>query len=161
MKITIKNKSSLYAGKWGFLAQVIVMTLAAILADALLPAVSFDSVWSAVVTAVVIALLNNFIRPILIVVTLPFMVFTMGLFLFIVNACIILLAGALVPSFHVDTFGSALLFSILLTAFNYMLEIPNRMMRRPRYQQRNSATPTEAEEGYANYEDVTDTSDED
>lgn len=159
MQITIQNKSSLYAGKWGFLAQVIVMTLAAILADVLLPSVSFDSVWAAVITAVVIALLNNFIRPILIVLTLPFMVLSLGLFLFIVNACIILLAGALVPSFHVDGFRGALLFSVLLTLFNYLLEIPNRMMRRPPYQERAAADEEESE-SFADYEDVTDNQEE-
>ena len=154
MQITFRNRSPFYSGYWGFLAQVIVMTLAALLADLLIPSVRFDGLASAVIAAIVIALLNNFLRPILIVVTLPFMVFTLGLFLFIVNACIILLASAIVPSFHVESFGGALLFSILLTAFNYLLEIPNRLMRHPRYRERGHEE--DAEEQYAEYEDVTD-----
>ena len=151
MKIVFQNKSSLYAGPWGFLAQVIVMTLSVLLASRIIPSVQMQSVGVAVLTAVVIALLNNFIRPILIVLTLPFMIFSMGLFLFIVNTIIILFADALVPGFSVGGFGNALLFSILLTVLNYLLEIPNRMMRKPHYSERQD---TDNEE-YAEYEDVT------
>ena len=127
------------------------MTLSVLLASRIIPSVQMQSVGVAVLTAVVIALLNNFIRPILIVLTLPFMIFSMGLFLFIVNTIIILFADALVPGFSVGGFGNALLFSILLTVLNYLLEIPNRMMRKPHYSERQD---TDNEE-YAEYEDVT------
>ncbi len=132
MKITIHD-SSLYAGKFGFIAQVIVMTFASILADWILPGVSFDTLFSAIITALVIALLNNFIRPILIVIAIPFMLFSMGLFLFIINAFIVWLASGMVGAFHVEGFGNAILFSLLLTLFNYLLEIPNRAMRHPKF----------------------------
>lgn len=154
MQITFHNRSPLYSGPWGFVAQVIVMTLSVLLASWIIPGVQLPSVGTAIITAVVIALLNNFIRPILIVLTLPFMIFSMGLFLFIVNTLIILVADALVPGFQVNGFGNALLFSIVLTAFNYLLEIPNRLMRRPRYEERT--TPPKSDDGFAQYEDVTD-----
>ena len=93
MKITINNNQELYSGKFGFLAQVVVMTLATILAAYILPGVQISSVAAAILTAVVIALLNSFIRPILIVITLPFTILSMGLFLLIINALIILLAS--------------------------------------------------------------------
>ncbi len=158
MKITITNDPNRYSGPLGFLAQLIVMTLAAILAAYILPGVRIDSISAAIITAVVIALLNTFIRPILIVITLPFTVLSMGLFLVIINALIIMLASGLVSKFHVNGFGSALLFSILLTAINYLLEIPNRLMRRPKYQLADEAQPdthTDTdEEGFTAYEEV-------
>ncbi|MCQ2273362.1 MAG: phage holin family protein [Bacteroidales bacterium] len=157
---TIKITSKTYSGPWGFLAQLVVMTLAAILATRILPGVQIDSVKAAILTALVIALLNNFIRPILIVLTLPFTIFSMGLFLLIINALIIMMAAGLVPQFHVESFGSALLFSLLLTVLNYVLEIPNRLMRRPTYQPSDSHT-TDAhvdtdEDGFTEYEEVKD-----
>lgn len=163
MKITITNDPNRYSGPMGFVAQLIVMTLAAILAAYILPGVQIDSIAAAIITAVVIALLNTFIRPILIVITLPFTVLSMGLFLAIINALIIMLASGLVSHFHVNNFGSALLFSLLLTAINYLLEIPNRLMRRPKYQTSDEAqldTHTDTdEEGYTAYEEVEDDED--
>ena len=70
----------------GFVTQVVVMALATVLAAYLLPGVHVDSVGAAILTAAVIALLNNFIRPILIVLTLPFTIVSMGLFLLVINA---------------------------------------------------------------------------
>ena len=160
MNITFRSSRDLYSGPWGFLAQVIVLTLATILATYLLPGVYISSVGTAILTAVVIALLNSFIRPILIVITLPFTVFSMGLFLLVINALIILLASALVSAFRVDGFWNALLFSLLLTLFNYLLEIPNRIMRRPPYKPSDKAQPDEHvdtdENGFTPYEVVED-----
>ena len=156
MKITIGNNQDLYSGPFGFLAQLVVMALATVLAAYLLPGVRIDSVGAAILTAAVISLLNNFIRPILIVLTLPFTIFSMGLFLLIINAVIILLASELVSSFHVNGFWSALLFSLLLTLFNYLLEIPNRIMRKPDYQHPDQAQPDmhvdTDENGFSPYE---------
>ncbi|KWW29724.1 MAG: putative membrane protein [bacterium P3] len=151
MKITFRSDSGFFMGPWGFLARVVVMSLAAVLAGYLLPGIWFDSMATVIVTAVVISLLNNFIRPILIVVTLPFTLFSMGLFLLVVNAVIILLAAALVPRFHVDGFGSAFWFSLLLTLFNYLLELPNKVIRhRRRYRSPHEDDDT----GFTPYEEV-------
>ena len=160
MKITINNNQELYSGKFGFVAQVVVMTLATILAAYILPGVHINSVGAAILTAIVIALLNSFIRPILIVLTLPVTIFSMGFFLLIINAVIIMLASGLVSSFHVESFWSAFLFSLLLTLFNYLLEIPNRLMRRPDYQHPNQAQPDmhvdTDENGFSPYEIIED-----
>lgn len=160
MKITINNYPEPYSGPLGFIAQMVVMALATVLAAYIMPGVHIDTFWAAILTAAVIALLNNFIRPILIVLTLPFTIVTMGFFLLIINACIILLASKLVSQFHVDGFLNALLFSLLLTAINYLLEIPNRLMRRPDYQPSDSQardihTDTD-EEGFTHYEEIND-----
>ncbi len=158
MKITIQN-NNMHSGKYGFLTRVIVMTLATILAAYLLPGVHVESIWAAIITAIVISLLNNFIRPILIVLTLPFTIMSMGLFLLIINAVIIMLASGLVNKFHVDTFWSALLFSLLLTIFNYLLELPNKIMSKQQFKendQNQSQIHRDVDEEYTDYEDVND-----
>ena len=128
MKITINNYPEPYSGPLGFIAQMVVMALATVLAAYIMPGVHIDTFWAAILTAAVIALLNNFIRPILIVLTLPFTIVTMGFF--------------------------------LLTAINYLLEIPNRLMRRPDYQPSDSQahdihTDTD-EDGFTPYEEIND-----
>ena len=84
----------------------------------------------------------------------------MGLFLLVINAFIILMAAGLVPHFHVNGFWNALLFSLLLTGINYLLEIPNRLERRPKYQpsdqHRNDYHTDTDEEGFTPYEEITD-----
>lgn len=160
MKIIIGDNRNLYSGPLGFVAQVVVMALATLLTAYLMPGVHVDTVGAAILTAAVIALLNNFIRPILIVLTLPFTIVSMGLFLLVINAFIIMLTAGLVPSFHVNGFWNALLFSLLLTVINYLLEIPNRLERRPKYQpsdslQHDDHTDTD-EDGFTPYEEITD-----
>ena len=150
-------------GIGAFTTRVVVMTLAIILAAWILPGVAINgNVFAAILTAVVIALLNNFLRPILIFLTLPFTIVSLGLFLFVVNAIIIWLAAKLVPPFHVETFGTALLFSILITLFNYLLELPNRFINRPTYNPdqphlhdgQNRTTDTDQNIEYTDYEEV-------
>lgn len=143
MKINITMNQQQRSGPWGFVARTIVLTLAIIIAIRILPGVRIvgDSVWIAVVTALVISLLDNFIRPILIFITLPFTVLTLGLFIFIINAVIIKLTAAIVIPFEVDSFGYALLFSLIITALNYLLELPNRMLNKESYQERNTDNP--------------------
>ena len=164
MKITINKTPNLYSGPFGFLAQLIVLTLAAILATRILPGVTISSTGAAIITAIVIAALNTFLRPILIVLTLPFTIFSMGLFLFIINAVIILLASSLLPFFQVNSFWDALLFSLLLIILNYLLELPNRLMRHPDYQPSDNPAPDPHTDTYENvftsYEIIYDDSDE-
>lgn len=127
-----------YSSSEGFLTRTIVLTLATILAAWILPGVDISSVWAAIGTAIVIALLDNLIRPILIVVTLPVTVVSLGLFVFVINALIIEIASAIVRGFSVDGFGSALLFSLLLTLFNYLLELPRRQAEQEEYHDNDS-----------------------
>ncbi|MDG5492864.1 phage holin family protein [Psychroserpens sp. SPM9] len=70
---------------------------------------------AALIVAVVLALLNAIVKPILVILTIPITMVTLGLFLFVINACIILLADRFIDDFDVDGFWVALLFSILLS----------------------------------------------
>jgi putative membrane protein len=80
-----------------------------------LPGVHVAGFYTAAVVAVVLGLLNVFIKPIMVVLTLPFTIVTLGLFLLVVNAIIILLCTKIVGGFTVDSFWIAMLFSIVLS----------------------------------------------
>lgn len=91
-----------------------------------LPGIYVESPESALIVAVVLGLLRIFVKPLLVLLTLPVTIFTLGLFLLVVNALIILIADRLIKGFDVDGFWYALLFSVLLSmfqsAFNQILE---------------------------------------
>lgn len=120
------------------LLKLIVATIAVLVADLLLPGVSIgdlnveDGNWrgllTALLTAAVLGLLNTFIRPVLILLTLPATILSMGLFILVINAGLVLLADRLVPGFRVDGFWWALGFSLLQWAVQGML---TGMDRRP------------------------------
>ena len=92
--------------------------LAVLLAAYLLPGVHVDHYGYALLVAFVLALANIIVKPILIVLTIPITVITLGLFLLVINALIILLVDLLVAGFHVDGFWWALGFSLILSLFN-------------------------------------------
>ncbi len=83
-----------------------------------LPGIEIKDFFSALATALVIALLNAFVKPTLVILTLPVTVFTLGLFLLVINAGIIMIADRFVEGFAVKNFWYALLFSVLLTILN-------------------------------------------
>ena len=98
-----------------FLIQIAVVTVAVLFCAYLLPGVHVDGFLGALFVALALALLNEFVRPLLVFFTIPATLFTFGLFLLVINAVIIMLADWIVESFKVDGFWWALLFSLLLT----------------------------------------------
>ena len=154
MNITINNGDSFYSGNTGCLTRIAVLGIAVMVGAWLLPGVEVTSFWAVLLTAVVISLLDNLVRPILIVVTLPATVMTLGLFLFVINAIIILMASGIVNGFEVNNFGSALLFSLVLTAVNYLLELPNRYLQRKELRKRRDDDTDD--EGFTPYEEIKD-----
>ena len=101
--------------------KLILSALAVIIIAKFLPGVSLDNYTTAVVVAAVIAILNVLVKPILIIFTLPITIVTLGLFLLIINAIIILLADKLIEGFGVSSIWTAVLFSILLSILQSML----------------------------------------
>lgn len=106
--------------------RLIVTSVVAFGLSYLLDGIHFDSFWSAIIVAIVLAVLNAIIKPILILLTLPITLFTFGLFLFVINALMILLAEKLVGGFSVDGFWWALLFSLLLSLLTSLLYKENK-----------------------------------
>ena len=89
--------------------------LAVMIAAYLLPGIAVKSFFVALVVAVVLGFFNTVIRPILVVLTLPVTILTLGLFILFINAFLVLLAGAFVPGFSVQGFWWALIFSLFLS----------------------------------------------
>lgn len=81
----------------------------------LLPGVKVDSFIQSVYVAIILGLLNIFIKPIIILFTLPVTILTLGLFLLVINALLVLLCSNIVGGFHVESFWIALFFSIILS----------------------------------------------
>lgn len=100
-----------------FIFRILLTGIFVVLLANFLPGVAVAGYWTAIIVALVLALLNLVVKPILILFTLPVTVLTLGLFLFVINAIIILLVDAFVGGFDVSGFWVALLFSILLSIF--------------------------------------------
>jgi putative membrane protein len=103
--------------------QLILGGIAVLIAQYILPGVHVPDFFTAVVIAALIALLNITIKPILIILTIPITVLTLGLFLLAINALLILLAAEIVPGFNIDGFWWALLFSFVLSIINSLLGV--------------------------------------
>ncbi len=85
--------------------------------------VAVTSFTAALVAAFVIGLLNTVVRPILVVLTLPITVVTLGLFLFVINAFMFWAAGSLLPGFEVRGFGAALLGSLIYSVLGMVIDL--------------------------------------
>lgn len=81
----------------------------------LVPGVTITNLTGALMVAVVLSLLNTFLKPILVFLTIPVTLFTLGLFLLVINAIIILICDYFIDEFRVDGFLTALIFSVLLS----------------------------------------------
>ena len=106
-----------------FLIKWLVNALAIGITAYLLPGVRVSGFFAALVTALVLGLVNTFIRPLLLLLTLPLNILTLGLFTLVINALLILLVAAVVPGFSVRGFWWALLFGLVLAVINYFLNI--------------------------------------
>ncbi|MBC2838898.1 phage holin family protein [Robiginitalea sp. SC105] len=104
-----------------FILRLLLSALAVVLLSKLLPGVSVASYGIAILVALVLSLLNFIVKPLLILFTLPVTILTLGLFLLIINAVIILLADAIVDGFAVNGLWWALLFSLLLSVLQSIL----------------------------------------
>ena len=80
-----------------------------------------DGFFAAIIIAVVLSLLNFVVKPILVILTIPLTVVTLGLFLLVINALIILMADSIITGFYVDGFWWALLFSLVMSLTNALL----------------------------------------
>ncbi|ULT44822.1 phage holin family protein [Niabella defluvii] len=98
-----------------FILKVLITGLIAYLLQNILSGVRFVDMKTAALFALVLALLNAVVKPILVILTIPVTVFTLGLFLLVINAFMVLLAANFFKGVYVDGFWWALAFSILLS----------------------------------------------
>lgn len=101
--------------------RLIVSGLAVFITCYLLPGADVDGFVTALIVAVVLGLVNIFIKPILLVLTLPITLVTLGLFTLVINALMVLLVDYLVPGFNVTSFWWALAFAFVLSIINWFL----------------------------------------
>jgi putative membrane protein len=93
--------------------KLLISSVSVLIAAYLLPSVHIDGYFVALVVAVVLGLLNTLLKPLLVLLTLPINILSLGLFTFIINALLVLLASSLIDGFYVDSLLSALLFSLI------------------------------------------------
>lgn len=102
-----------------FITNWLIAAVAIIILAYILPGIVVSGFTAALLAALVLGLLNAFMKPILVALDLPLNVATLGLFTFVINALIIMLASSAVPGFAVINFWWALLFSLILAVVNY------------------------------------------
>jgi putative membrane protein len=88
----------------------------------ILNGVHLDGYATAIVVALVLSILNLIVKPVLVILTLPITIVTLGLFMFVINTCIILLASNFVSGFEIPSFWTAMLFSVLLSILQSILQ---------------------------------------
>ena len=106
-----------------FLQSWAINTLAVLVAVKILPGIRFtdNSLLTPFVTSLVLGILNAFIRPVMMLLALPLLVVTLGLFMLVINALLLCLVDVLLPQFQVDTFGSAFLGALVIGIISMVL----------------------------------------
>jgi len=107
----------------GFLRDAVILFLGVLAATWLMDSIQVESTTTLVVVALVLALLNLVLRPLLIFFALPFVVFTLGLGILLINAVLLYLAGQLVSGFTVPTFGTAFLASLIISFISIIVNL--------------------------------------
>jgi putative membrane protein len=105
----------------GFLIRAVVNALAIWLATEIVPGIEAGSVTTVVVAALVLGLVNAIVRPVLLVLTLPLTLVTLGLFLFVLNAVCLWLTSAIVPGFEVRGFWPAFWGALIVSALSWVV----------------------------------------
>lgn len=106
-----------------FLIRLVVNALALLAVAYLLPGVHVAGFVAALIAAFVLGIFNAILRPILIILSLPLEILTLGLFTFVINAVLFWLVGAFVPGFHVDGLVTAFLGAILTSIISFVLSL--------------------------------------
>ncbi len=125
-----------------FLQSWAINTLAVLVAVYIVPGIRFkdDSLWTPFVTSLILGILNAFIRPVLMVLALPLLIFTLGLFMLVINALLLYFVSFLLGRyFEVDSFGAAFLGALVISIVSMLLNLLTgatrarvRVKRRPR-----------------------------
>lgn len=105
-----------------WIIKVSLAGLAILLATEILGGVHIDDYRLSWIIAVLLSILNAFVRPLLVILTLPVTIFSLGLFLLVINGGIIILIDSILDGFQVDSLGWAIILSILISLFTYILE---------------------------------------
>lgn len=105
----------------GLLIRWLILTLSVLAAAYLLPGIEVRGFFSAFFAAAALGILNAFFRPILLLLTLPLNILTIGLFTFVINAVLLLMVSGVIAGFHVEGFWSALFGSLVISVISWLL----------------------------------------
>ncbi len=111
------------------LVRWLVLALGVALSTKIVPGISYDTGTTLFLVVVVLSFLNVVVKPILLLFTLPFIVLTLGLGIWLVNALLLYFVGRMITGFHVASFGSALVGALIISLTNLVM---NRLMAPPR-----------------------------
>lgn len=126
---TIDNKDKFDPFSKDFWVRMLIMTIAIWIISAT-SLVRVENPLYALIAAIIISLLNSFIRPLLSWISLPLIIGTFGIFIFVINAIIVLITSALLkPGFQVIGFWNAFFFSIIVTFLSFLMNIPRKIKR--------------------------------
>jgi putative membrane protein len=106
----------------GFIIKILVTAVAVFVATWILPGVDIVDLKTTIIVALVLALLNTFVKPILILLTIPVTIITLGLFLLVINILMVKWTANIVNGFTVDGWFSALLFSLIVSFVSSILQ---------------------------------------
>lgn len=104
-----------------FLIRWLVTTIAVFAAEKLIPGIHCNSAGALLGASLLLGIVNAFVRPILLLLSIPFIIVTMGLFILVVNALMLMLVAQIVPSFSVDGFWNAFFGSIVISLVSWIL----------------------------------------
>ncbi len=105
-----------------FITKTLITSVAVLIASVMLSGINVPDAQTALLVAVVLGLLNTFVKPVLVILTIPITLFTLGLFLFVINIIIVKWVATLVPGFAVKSWWAALWFSIIVSFFTSIIE---------------------------------------
>jgi putative membrane protein len=104
-----------------FLKRWMILTIAVVLAANIVPGIHFYTVSALVLATLLLGLLNAFVRPVMLVLSLPLLIFTLGLFILVINAFLLYFVGHVLKGFEVETFGSAFWGSVVISIVSLLL----------------------------------------
>lgn len=105
----------------GIVIRWLFLTFAIFMAAYMIDGIRVAGLPSAILAAAVLSVLNAFFRPILLILTLPLNILTLGLFTFAINAMLLMMASGVISGFEVDGFGAALLGALFISAVSWLL----------------------------------------
>ena len=115
------------------ITKLAINALALVVVTAIFKGIRLDNNQALIATAIVLSLVNTWLRPLVVILTLPINILTLGLFTLVINALMLELVSWLIPAFHIDTFwtaiGGALVISIVSFLLNWFLQPGNVQVR--------------------------------
>jgi len=116
---------TIFSGEYmlGFFLRWAVNLLALVTAGSLIPGIKIQSITMGIVAAGILGIVNAVIRPIVLILTLPINILTLGLFTLVVNALLLELVAEFVPGFSVENFGAAFLGALVISIISWLLNI--------------------------------------